>query len=68
MVRLTGIRSSSTRNSHYYIDVKATPYTVVVTTRYEDSNRDASVAILSRDQALELAKGLLEEALTMRAT
>ena len=68
MVRLTGIRSSSTRNSHYYIDVKATPYTVVVTTRYEDSTRDASVAILSRDQALELAKVLLAGALTVKAT
>ena len=66
MVRLNRIKSGFTHNnSYYYIDVEANPYRVVVTTRYEDSNRGGSQAILEREQALELAKHLLEGALTI---
>ena len=60
MARLNGVRTYN--NRYYDIDVKANPYTVVVTTRYEDSSHNRSAAILSHEQAFELAKGLLEGA------
>ena len=66
MGRLNEIKSSFS-NSDYYIDVNANPYRVVVTTRYEATSRGGSIAILTREQALELAKNLLEAALTIKA-
>ena len=66
MFRLDRVRSHNDRD--YYIQGRATEFTVVVTTQLEGSPRIASETILSREQAIEFAKGLLEEALTIKAS
>lgn len=67
MVRLNSARSGFSAGEYYYIDVVVNPFRdrMVVTTRYEATDRGGSQVILEREQALELAKNLLEAALTI---